>query len=72
MMVLVQVHFLFNDIIVLKKSDLPVHPKNFKDNPDQAAAISANKWIRQLRMKFPKMEIYKVFYNTTDITKLIN
>jgi hypothetical protein len=46
--------------MVLKINDLPVHHKYFKDNPDQAAAISANKWIRQLKMEFPEMEIYKV------------
>lgn len=65
MMVLVKVHFLLNDIMVLNRNDLPVHPKTFKDNPEQPAAISANKWIRQLKMEFPEMEIYKVLYNTT-------
>lgn len=72
MQVLVKVHYTLNTIEVLRRCDLKVNPRLYKDNPDKAAAEVAMKWIGQLKREAStRLEVTKVLYNTTDITDLI-
>ncbi|QGQ45804.1 hypothetical protein [Metabacillus sediminilitoris] len=72
MQVLVQVHYFYFDSKILKRGYFKVNPKKYKEDPDNSVAEVAGKWIEQMLMELPGMEIYKVLYDDVDITNLIN
>lgn len=69
--ILIQIYFLVEGSKVLKKADMNVDSFEYEINPDQAAAESAIRWITSIRREFSGMEVYKVVYNTTDITEIV-
>ena len=71
MKVLIQIHFEVNGSKVLRRGDMSVNSFEYEINPDQAAAESAIRWIRDLQREFPSMKIDKVVYNMTDITEIV-
>jgi hypothetical protein len=72
MQVLIQVHYFYFDTKILKRGYFKVNPKKYKEDPDNSSAEVAQKWIAQMLLEFPGIELYKVLYEDVDITSLIN
>ncbi len=72
MQVLIQVHYVINDMKALRRGYFKVNTYKFKQNPNEAAAEVAKQWIREMRKEYIyKIEIYKVLYDEVDITELV-
>lgn len=72
MQVLIQVHYVINDMKALRRGYFKVNAYKFKQNPNEATAEVARQWIRELSKEYIyKIEIYKVLYNEVDITELV-
>ncbi|HZH60689.1 MAG TPA: hypothetical protein VEY70_14165 [Metabacillus sp.] len=69
--VLIQIHFEVNGSKVLRRGDISVNSFEYKIKPDNAAAESAIRYIKDLRREHPGMKVYKVVYKTIDITELV-
>ena len=72
MKVLIKVFYFYNDHECLQKGVFPVKYKDYKIDPDQAAADSAAVFVRVIQKMFPEMKIKKVLYSDgIDITELV-
>ena len=73
MKVLIKVHYEYAGMKCLQKGNFPVNYRDYKQDPDKAAATSAVKWIMEISMMFPEMIVAKVLYNEDiDITEEVN
>ena len=71
MKVHIEVHYIHYDTHCLQQGSFPVDSFEYEVNPDQAATVSAIRFIRELRRQYPTMQIKKVSYNTIDITDIV-
>lgn len=70
MNVLIKVHYTYNSVKCLQNGNFPVNYREYKQDPDKAAATSAIKWIKEIMKSFPDMDLTKVLYNEDiDITE---
>ena len=73
MKVLIKVHYSYVSNSCMQKGNFPVNYRDYKLDPDKAAADSAVNWIKEIMKSFPDMEIEKVVYNEEiDITEKVN
>ncbi|MGQ4666540.1 hypothetical protein ACUIJN_11985 [Metabacillus halosaccharovorans] len=71
MKVLIEVQYIHYNTNSLNQGSFPINSFEYEINPDQAAAVSAIRFIRELKREHPGMKIRKVSYNTIDITKIV-
>lgn len=71
MKVHIEVRYIHYDTQCLNQGSFPVDSFEYEVNPDQAAAVSAIRFIRELQREFPTMELTQVSYNTKDITEIV-
>lgn len=71
MKVHIEVRYIHYDTQCLDQGSFPVDSFEYKINPDQAAAVSATRFVRELRRLYPTMKLSNVSYNTIDITEIV-
>ena len=60
MKVLIKVHYMYNTIPCFQKGVFLVNYRDYKKDPNSAAASSASTWIKEIMKSFPEMEIEEV------------
>lgn len=72
MQILIQVHYIFNDMKALRRGYFNVDQYKFKKNPDETAAKTAKQWISEIKREYIfNIEVIKVLYDNNDITELV-
>ncbi|MCV9884690.1 hypothetical protein [Metabacillus halosaccharovorans] len=71
MKVHIEVKYIHYDTLSLQQGSFPVDSFEYEINPDQAAADSAIRFIRELQRVHSGMQIRKVSYNSIDITEIV-
>lgn len=71
MKVLIEVYYIHYNTNCLNQGNFPVNSLEYEINPNQAAAVSAIRFIRDLQREHTGMQIRKVSYNSIDITDIV-
>lgn len=71
MEVVIKIHYSFRGIQALRSGRFHIKDYVYKKDPDDAARIVAENWLRSLYLEHPEMVLDKVLYEDKDITELI-
>ena len=71
MKVHIEVRYIHYGTNCLNQGSFPVDSFEYEINPNQASAVSAIRYIRELQRQFPTMKLTNVSYNTIDITEIV-